>query len=297
MIPSWSIDVKNNDSTESGGRELTRVYSFRDSHITDVRYDGKELRLWLSDVFASRFGTRRKKDETVRGVLVFPSMGRISVEKTERSQVRVEQGVGNPCGRRKPPKILHIPGQILYKSEYERFFSSLADADIIRLYLDDEEVYNIILVSGCDIYHLRIPCEDAAFEVTLAQPIDRSLKDEAVYLSTYIPTIAAALANPGTPARARILCGAAIVYILSPIDLIPDFIPVIGKLDDIIIVPALISMAIGMIPPYILDECREKVELDRRIPRRRWIFALPVIIFYLIILTVLVLVISDLLRK
>jgi uncharacterized membrane protein YkvA (DUF1232 family) len=62
--------------------------------------------------------------------------------------------------------------------------------------------------------------------------------------------------HPRTPRMAKILIGAAIAYALSPIDLIPDFIPVVGHLDDIVIVPLLIFAAVKVIPKDVLEECR-----------------------------------------
>jgi uncharacterized membrane protein YkvA (DUF1232 family) len=56
-----------------------------------------------------------------------------------------------------------------------------------------------------------------------------------------------------------VLLGLAIGYLLLPFDLIPDFIPVIGHLDDVIIVPGLIYLALKMIPNEIILECRENI--------------------------------------
>jgi uncharacterized membrane protein YkvA (DUF1232 family) len=70
--------------------------------------------------------------------------------------------------------------------------------------------------------------------------------------------LALALKDPGTPWRARIAIGAAVAYVSSPIDLIPDFIPVLGQLDDLIIVPALIAAAIRSIPPEVMASCRRE---------------------------------------
>jgi uncharacterized membrane protein YkvA (DUF1232 family) len=64
------------------------------------------------------------------------------------------------------------------------------------------------------------------------------------------------LAHPGTPRLARFLLGGAIAYFLTPIDLIPDFIPVVGHLDDILIVPSLIWLAFRLIPADIVEACR-----------------------------------------
>lgn len=62
--------------------------------------------------------------------------------------------------------------------------------------------------------------------------------------------------HPQTPWISKLFLGAAIAYAVSPIDLIPDFVPVIGYLDDLIIVPLLIWMAIRFIPKRIIIECR-----------------------------------------
>ncbi|MBD2004127.1 MULTISPECIES: YkvA family protein [Cyanophyceae] len=60
------------------------------------------------------------------------------------------------------------------------------------------------------------------------------------------------------PWYARLLAGFVVAYAFSPIDLIPDFIPIIGYLDDIIIVPVGIWLLLKMIPPTVMVECREK---------------------------------------
>jgi uncharacterized membrane protein YkvA (DUF1232 family) len=64
------------------------------------------------------------------------------------------------------------------------------------------------------------------------------------------------LAHPDTPWLARFLLGGAIAYFLTPIDLIPDFIPVVGHLDDILIVPGLIWLAFRLIPADVVESCR-----------------------------------------
>ena len=64
--------------------------------------------------------------------------------------------------------------------------------------------------------------------------------------------------DPHVPWYAKALTALIIGYAISPIDLIPDFIPVFGQLDDLIIVPAGIALAIRMIPKNVLEECRQK---------------------------------------
>jgi len=66
--------------------------------------------------------------------------------------------------------------------------------------------------------------------------------------------------NPRTPWYAKALGVFVVAYALSPIDLIPDFIPVLGYLDDVLLLPVLIWLAIRLLPPGVLAECRSQAE-------------------------------------
>ncbi len=65
------------------------------------------------------------------------------------------------------------------------------------------------------------------------------------------------LNHPRTPRVSKVLLGVAIAYAISPVDLIPDFIPVIGHLDDLVILPLLIWIAVKLIPKSVIIECRQ----------------------------------------
>lgn len=80
---------------------------------------------------------------------------------------------------------------------------------------------------------------------------------------------------------AKIFAGITVGYLLSPIDLIPDFIPVVGLLDDLILVPILIKVTFSQIPSEVLNDLREKYSNQKL--TKKWYFAIPFIIFYLMI--------------
>lgn len=66
------------------------------------------------------------------------------------------------------------------------------------------------------------------------------------------------LKDPRTPRVSKWLLGAALAYLASPVDLIPDFIPVLGQLDDLVVVRGLFWLAMRFIPHGVVAECREK---------------------------------------
>jgi len=67
------------------------------------------------------------------------------------------------------------------------------------------------------------------------------------------------LKDKRTPKSAKLLLGLAVGYFFLPFDLIPDFIPVIGHIDDAIIIPGLVYLALKLIPKELSDECRRKI--------------------------------------
>ncbi|MBI4617908.1 MAG: DUF1232 domain-containing protein [Planctomycetes bacterium] len=85
----------------------------------------------------------------------------------------------------------------------------------------------------------------------------RQLRDDAYAL--YL-----AGRDPRTPRAAKILIVCVVAYAASPIDLIPDFIPVLGLLDDLVLVPLGITLAIRMTPPEVWAEAREKARASMR---------------------------------
>ena len=89
----------------------------------------------------------------------------------------------------------------------------------------------------------------------------KRLKAAAAKLRREIRVYQLVLRDPRTPRLPKWLLGAAVGYALMPFDLIPDWIPVIGHVDDLIIVPGLVILAMRMIPERIVADCRASVEV------------------------------------
>ncbi len=66
--------------------------------------------------------------------------------------------------------------------------------------------------------------------------------------------------HPGVPWYAKAFSACVVAYAFSPIDLIPDFIPILGYLDDLILIPLGIALAMHMIPPEIMQDCRDEAQ-------------------------------------
>ena len=87
-------------------------------------------------------------------------------------------------------------------------------------------------------------------------------KKRAKSLKLEITAIYLAYKHPKTPWYVCLFLICLLAMALSPLDLIPDFIPVLGYLDDLLLIPLGIALAIRMIPPEIMEECRNKARLD-----------------------------------
>ena len=83
-------------------------------------------------------------------------------------------------------------------------------------------------------------------------------RSRASLLKTEVITVYFALRHPRTPLLAKVVGGLVVAYALSPIDLIPDFIPVLGYLDDLILLPAGIALVLRLLPAPVLAECRAR---------------------------------------
>ena len=102
-----------------------------------------------------------------------------------------------------------------------------------------------------------------------------SLRDWARRMKREFLALSLALADPRTPWTARLLGALVLAYAASPIDLVPDFIPLLGYLDDLLLVPIGLWLVLRLVPPRVLEEARGRVDTTER--PTSWVGALLVL--------------------
>ena len=116
-----------------------------------------------------------------------------------------------------------------------------------------------------------------------------NLKERAKQLKSDIPALFLSLKSKDTPVIVKIFAGITIAYALSPIDLIPDFVPVLGYLDDVILLPVLIALTIKFIPRETFDRYKTEAEgMWQDGKPKRWYYAIPIVIIWLIVIWLIV---------
>jgi len=110
--------------------------------------------------------------------------------------------------------------------------------------------------------------------------LDR-LKEQARRLKSQTYALYLVARDPRTPWFAKLLAAAVVAYALSPIDLIPDFIPVLGYLDDLILLPLGIWLAVRLVPAEVLDDAHEQSAsaIERELPAPRGVTVVIVVIW------------------
>src|SRR5512143_3742781 len=108
-----------------------------------------------------------------------------------------------------------------------------------------------------------------------------SWKQRARQLKTEVYALYLAYRDPRVPRYARIFAACVVGYAFSPIDLIPDPIPILGYLDDLVLIPLGVTLALKMIPPAVMAECREKAQeaMQQGMPVNKFAAAVIIIIW------------------
>lgn len=97
-----------------------------------------------------------------------------------------------------------------------------------------------------------------------------------------VHVLALATVDPRTPWYARTLASLVIAYALSPIDLIPDFIPVLGLLDDLLLLPLGIALVIRLVPDEVWREALARAEREEGAPRRSVAAAVVIVVLWIV---------------
>ena len=122
------------------------------------------------------------------------------------------------------------------------------------------------------------------------------LKSKANGLKKEILALHFAYQDPRLPLLPKLLIISTVAYALSPIDLIPDFIPVLGYLDDLIILPLMISLSLKLIPLEIIEESRAKAESHNQKLKPNLVTGAIFILIWVLILVIIVKAVIDLIK-
>lgn len=116
-----------------------------------------------------------------------------------------------------------------------------------------------------------------------------NLRERAKKLRSDLPAVFIALKDRDTPFIAKALAAITVGYALSPIDLIPDFIPVLGYLDDILLLPALAALTIKCIPADVWRRSKEKAaHMWENGKPKKWYFAVPVVLIWALLVWIVI---------
>lgn len=111
------------------------------------------------------------------------------------------------------------------------------------------------------------------------------IKEQVKSLKSQILVLYYVCRHPKTGILPKIITIIALGYALSPVDLIPDFIPVLGYLDDLVILPALIMLAFKLTSNEVLDECRREAEHNPVRMKANWTAGIIILFIWILLIT------------
>lgn len=257
------------------------IFDLSYAQIDEVRFDGDDMIMLVSGASAENEDNEKK--------CVIP---RLEMRFGGYSFGKIVS-IGRKLLR--DGKVYENKDKPLYRSEVEDFKHMLETetGEALSLKISDgKALAEIFFEDGISIYSVEIfgrfyACWDCFGDAVKKKR--RTLREISEQIMTEIPAAALAIGHKDTPRLAKIICAVAVGYALSPIDLIPDFVPVIGYIDDIIVLWGLIYMAVRLIPDDVMEECREKSRgmWDNGKPKK-WYYGLPVIVIWIIIIALII---------
>jgi uncharacterized membrane protein YkvA (DUF1232 family) len=115
------------------------------------------------------------------------------------------------------------------------------------------------------------------------------LKAKAKSLKKEVKALYLAYRRPDVPWYAKAFSILVVGYALSPVDLIPDFIPILGYLDDLVLIPLGVALAIKMIPPQVMEECRAEAEdVFKNGKPKNWVSGVIIILIWATVIGLIV---------
>ena len=116
----------------------------------------------------------------------------------------------------------------------------------------------------------------------------KSWREKTRQLRNEVYALYLAFRDQRVPWYAKAFLVVIVAYALSPIDLIPDFIPVLGYVDDLVLIPAGIYLALKMIPGEVLEEYRQKARSQTMASKSKWVASAIIILIWLLILFLII---------
>ena len=123
-------------------------------------------------------------------------------------------------------------------------------------------------------------------------------KQWARQLKVEVYALYLAYRDPRVPWYARVFAACVVAYAFSPIDLIPDPIPILGYLDDLILIPLGVMLALKMIPQSVMAECRQKAQIAMQQGKpTNWAAAIVIIIIWILLATLAIILIMRVINR
>jgi uncharacterized membrane protein YkvA (DUF1232 family) len=111
-------------------------------------------------------------------------------------------------------------------------------------------------------------------------------RERARLLAREVYTLYFACRDPRTPWYAKAVAACVVAYALSPIDLVPDFVPVLGYVDDLVLIPMGVALVLKLIPEDVLADARQRAD-QVRMKLRNWVGAALIVLIWLVVAAVI----------
>lgn len=264
------------------------------SHIGHGEQKNGILILYINNAIVTKENSRNDKGKDMFVPEMTVKISDFSVQSGEYIQRKILSVSNN--------SVRTFKSRALYKSELSELGVRLSegDCDIFKLNITPSEKIHLSMEvlfnnggSEDSLVKAEISCEKFTAEWGAygaeRKPPKLTFKEKAKLIKRDVPAVFLAMTHKDTPILAKAVAALAVGYALSPIDLIPDFIPVLGYLDDVFILSGLVLLSVKLIPKNVMEECRKRSEgMWKNGKPKKWYYGIPIILFWLIILMLII---------